>query len=40
MSTIVFLYRAVLQQELLEHKDVTMTMIYTYVLSRSGRGVI
>ncbi|WP_442938446.1 tyrosine-type recombinase/integrase [Nostoc sp.] len=26
-------------QELLDHKDVKTTMIYTYVLNRSGRGV-
>jgi len=27
-------------QELLDHKDVTTTMIYTHVLNRGGRGVI
>lgn len=26
-------------QELLGHKDVTTTMIYTYVLNKGGRGV-
>lgn len=27
-------------QELLGHKDVTATMIYTHVLNRGGRGVV
>ena len=27
-------------QELLGHKDVQTTMIYTYVLNRGGKGVI
>ena len=32
-----YLFRVV--QELLDHKDVKTTMIYTYVLNKGGKGV-
>src|SRR6266850_1599907 len=52
-SALLFLYRHVLKQELLEagydirtlqellgHKDVSTTMIYTHVMNKGGRGVV